>query len=1367
MLLRYRGLLASGTFELTHRDQVVIGRSTECDIRTDDPSLSRKHARVEREGDGWAITDLASAHGMSVGGYRVERHILRVGETIKLGDMELVLEELPPSLSISVNDWQVAKLASQAITVGKSFAFVGPELMDQPSLRWLKAFVPASAFGHRILPLIGNAPLELPGVTIQPVKLPRLATAIVSSDKALYREGTDRVNLVVVDPLRGDGEVTLDVELDGARLTARPLSLTRGIATAALGDLPAGRYSIRVRGAASTATPCTFTVAAYKLSALVASMQRQRMEGESLTVDLKLTTFGTPVNGPVVLELMDEDERIGRFEVVAQDGLASAKLKLTGDGPHSINVQSVADPGKTATVPIIGSRTADRTDTVFSTLGAEVLGSLLASEDAQEIRGVWLRRGATSTSPVMLRQSGTTATLIALTAIERLTVVISDPTVPSAATDAVDARTAPHPISDYEYAEAEKLFLAGDIAKSLEIFAAARARRGRIHPNYAYYIACCHARLGAFDAARAALRTAFEDGWVELEHMRNDEDLASLRGDPLFQALLDGPRVVSTQLAADEVLELALPSPVALLAVGAYAGGSPWEGYAAVVVPSSLALAVDAPAKPTPGAPMTVTVTTPATAAYVIVKDARLASTDTPASMLASRLKAHASAAGKVLGRGRPTTKLADILPAPPPPPRPAPSMQYGGPPGMPGSAYPSAPAAGHIYSPSRGVMSPRPTEAMPNPTAAPMMYSVRPAPMMRGALPQGDAMDLELGSASRHLSLDDEEGLPGSAVAQPAGPARPVRTIDEAPEVVFAGVVEIAHGRGELTVSLPEAFAEYVIEAFAIGGTEWAASTQRVRAELEHFATIELPAFVHASDTASGRLTAGSGAQGMQITVTRDGAPIAVMLNGVAVASGSTLSGPRVEVSFLVGPGDYVATVTDIASGAAIATNRRVDVPGKLRRIARTIRFLRPREKIALADDGSLVTLRVLPGLDKPFKLMCDATADYGHACCEQTAAKILAACSMYLFAGDDKHRRDKAEEIILAGVRREHTMWLRGRGFKMYPDSGNDVNEYWGKKCARYLWDLDLLRAGMPSRALVEAIDDALTMARDTTAAYGMQFPPARSEAPADDYAMIRFQTDEGVRQAALARVRQWSANAAPRGGAVAERMDAAYAAAALLRGGGSTALSDALRLANRVVADIGPEGRLYSTCDSVAAIALMAELQAAKIIGGGGNARVDGQTMKIADAVAAGEVSEVDAIDGTVAVEVTRIVEDDWSRFSTAVPVTVLLTSGGRTTTRVKVGDALDLTVRLDDGYTPGDLVWVALPDALSRVIGGGQVKRFSVDPAGRREVTIPLAATGHTVDRNHAEAPQRFAVCVRNMFDEDRAGNPGYLDVTVRR
>jgi hypothetical protein len=291
---------------------------------------------------------------------------------------------------------------------------------------------------------------------------------------------------------------------------------------------------------------------------------------------------------------------------------------------------------------------------------------------------------------------------------------------------------------------------------------------------------------------------------------------------------------------------------------------------------------------------------------------------------------------------------------------------------------------------------------------------------------------------------------------------------------------------------------------------------------------------------------------------------------------------------------------------------------------------------------------------------------------------------------------------------------------------------------------------------------------MAHDTTQAYRLTWPPAPSDQPADAYGSVRFGAPS-QRTHAAERMHGWAERAVatldqPPRHAVAFRADAAYAAAALLHGGSHAAVPLALRLANRVIADLGAEGRLYSTVDSVAAIALMAELQAAKIIGGG-HAMIDGKRTAIGDAAALGEAGEIGAEDATVAVEVTRILEEDWARFANAVPVTVTLTSKGRATTRATIGDALELVVRLDDGYQTGDLVWVALPDALSRVIGGGQLKRFSVDPAGKAEVTIPLAATALTLDRRGEHGAQRFAVCVRNMFEEERAGNPGYLEVSI--
>jgi hypothetical protein len=104
-------------------------------------------------------------------------------------------------------------------------------------------------------------------------------------------------------------------------------------------------------------------------------------------------------------------------------------------------------------------------------------------------------------------------------------------------------------------------------------------------------------------------------------------------------------------------------------------------------------------------------------------------------------------------------------------------------------------------------------------------------------------------------------------------------------------------------------------------------------------------------------------------------------------------------------------------------------------------------------------------------------------------------------------------------------------------------------------------------------------------------------------------------------------------------------------------------------------------------------------------------------------------------------------------------------GAPTRRLNALDAAELVVKIESGYKPGDLCWICLPDALSRVVGGGQVKRFSVDFCGQNEIRVPIAATGVTVGANGQEAPAHFAVCVRNMFEEERGGNPGFLEITV--
>ncbi len=68
---------------------VVIGRSKDCEIRLADPNVSRRHAEIRPDGDGWTIVDLGSTNGIEVGGKRVKELALRDGARFTLGSTEI------------------------------------------------------------------------------------------------------------------------------------------------------------------------------------------------------------------------------------------------------------------------------------------------------------------------------------------------------------------------------------------------------------------------------------------------------------------------------------------------------------------------------------------------------------------------------------------------------------------------------------------------------------------------------------------------------------------------------------------------------------------------------------------------------------------------------------------------------------------------------------------------------------------------------------------------------------------------------------------------------------------------------------------------------------------------------------------------------------------------------------------------------------------------------------------------------------------------------------------------------------------------------------------------------------------------------
>lgn len=67
----------------------LIGRSSECGVRLDDPSVSRHHAKVVKILGGYCVEDLQSTNGVTLNGRRVRKHMLRDGDSMQIGNLEL------------------------------------------------------------------------------------------------------------------------------------------------------------------------------------------------------------------------------------------------------------------------------------------------------------------------------------------------------------------------------------------------------------------------------------------------------------------------------------------------------------------------------------------------------------------------------------------------------------------------------------------------------------------------------------------------------------------------------------------------------------------------------------------------------------------------------------------------------------------------------------------------------------------------------------------------------------------------------------------------------------------------------------------------------------------------------------------------------------------------------------------------------------------------------------------------------------------------------------------------------------------------------------------------------------------------------
>lgn len=89
------GALAGQSYELKV-DTTTVGRVEDNALQIADPSVSSHHCEVLLKGDDVLIRDLNSTNGSFINGEKITETILKPGQTLKLGNIELRIDDGSP-----------------------------------------------------------------------------------------------------------------------------------------------------------------------------------------------------------------------------------------------------------------------------------------------------------------------------------------------------------------------------------------------------------------------------------------------------------------------------------------------------------------------------------------------------------------------------------------------------------------------------------------------------------------------------------------------------------------------------------------------------------------------------------------------------------------------------------------------------------------------------------------------------------------------------------------------------------------------------------------------------------------------------------------------------------------------------------------------------------------------------------------------------------------------------------------------------------------------------------------------------------------------------------------------------------------------
>jgi hypothetical protein len=204
--------------------RVRIGREAGVDIVIDNPGVSRLHAELRKEGDGWTVTDLGSANGTFLNGQRISAtQLIKAGDEIGLGKFSLLFEKALAAPGAAAPKPAPAEAAAQGTMHIKAHE-VAQLLNDASKQR--RAQIGWEAGGQKGTHYLADAPAVLIGTDdlcdVVVPRGPKHHLLVVRKDK-----GCEVRNLAMFRKMKVGGAVTRKARLkDGDVVEMSGLKLT-------------------------------------------------------------------------------------------------------------------------------------------------------------------------------------------------------------------------------------------------------------------------------------------------------------------------------------------------------------------------------------------------------------------------------------------------------------------------------------------------------------------------------------------------------------------------------------------------------------------------------------------------------------------------------------------------------------------------------------------------------------------------------------------------------------------------------------------------------------------------------------------------------------------------------------------------------------------------------------------------------------------------------------------------------------------------------------------------------------------------------------------------------------------------------------